>query len=787
MFTALGHLTVRRRRLVLGLTGVFLVLAAVLGSGVFSRLSGGGFDDPSSESSRVERILEDRFGTGSANLVLLVRVDDAGAAAAAPATPAVDAPDVQAAAARLQERLTADHDVAEWASYWSLGRVAPLRSRDGDEAMVVVRLAGDPDRVQDAAERIGDELAAHRLVGADEPITVSAAGRGPVFAAVSSTIEGDLSRAESVAVPITLLLLVIVFGGLVAAGLPLIVGLVSIIGTFFTLWVVAGLTDVSVFSINLVTALGLGLAIDYSLFIVSRFREELATHPRSHWEPDERRSVEAAVVRTVETAGRTVLVSAVTVAISLSALLVFPLYFLRSFAFAGVGVTLVAALTSVVALPAVLSLIGRRVDSLRLLRRRPPAAEGSGFWHRTAERVMRHPVISAAAVIVVLLLLGAPFLGVRFGTGDERVLPEGAPARTATERLRSDFDSDEGDAFPVVVLSADGAAVADDRVDDYASRLSAIGGVVRVDAPTGRYVRGTRVVGPDATLARYRSGGSVRLSVVPSVEPISPSGEALVARVRATPAPGTSMVGGASAALSDAKSSIAARLPLALGIIVVATFVLLFLMFGSVLVPVKAIVLNVLSLTATFGAMVWIFQEGHGAGLLGFTPTGMTDLTTPILMFCIAFGLSMDYEVFLLSRIKEEHDRTGDNTRAVAVGLERTGRIVTAAAALLAITFVAFATSDITFIKLFGLGLALAVVMDATLIRATLVPAFMELAGDANWWAPRWMRRIHDRFGFSEHVPASGADRADGASPVDGGADAGSGDDTRCDERVPVG
>ena len=764
MFTALGHLTVRRRRLVLGLTGLLLVLATALGSGVLDRLSGGGFADPSSESSRVERILEDRFGTGSANLVLVVdAVGPRGDRAAAPpagAAPAVDAPAVQAAATGLEDRLAADRDVAEVASYWSLGRVAPLRSRDGGAALVVVRLAGDEDRVQAASERLTGELG-----GREGPIRVSAGARGPVFAAVSSTIEGDLSRAESVAVPITLVLLVVVFGGLVAAGLPLLVGVVSVLGTFFTLWVVASLTDVSVFSINLVTALGLGLAIDYSLFIVSRFREELAARPRSHWEPDERRAVEAAIVRTVETADRTVLVSAVTVAISLSALLVFPLYFLRSFAFAGVGVTVVAAVTSVVALPALLSIVGRRVDSLRLLRRRPPAADGSGFWHRTAERVMRRPVVTAVAVVAVLLVLGAPFLGVRFGTGDERVLPEGAPARTATERLRTDFDSDEAEAFPVVVLPAGGAAIPDARGDAYAAPVSALVGVERVDAPTGRYIGGRRVLPADATLAGYRAGGAVRLSVVPGVEPISAAGEALVARVRTTPAPGDASVGGASAALTDAKAAIASRLPLALGIIVVATFVLLFLMFGSVLVPLKAIVLNVLSLSATFGAMVWIFQDGHGSMLLGFTPTGMTDLTTPILMFCIAFGLSMDYEVFLLSRIKEEYDRTGDNTRAVAVGLERTGRIVTAAAALLAITFVAFATSDITFIKLFGLGLALAVLMDATLIRATLVPAFMELAGDANWWAPSWMRRIHDRFGFSEHAPEPVTDVH--APPVD--------------------
>jgi RND superfamily putative drug exporter len=768
MFTSLGHLTVRRRRLVLALSAVFLVLAAALGAGVFGQLKGGGFDDPSAESTRVDALLADRFDSGTPNLVLLLTADaDVAADTGAPAT---DAPEVVAAADEVMAGLQADPEVAEAVSYWSLGRVAPLRSTDGATGMVVIRIPGDEDQVQAVTERIEEEL-----VGDRGAVTVEAAGQAPVQAAVSETIEGDLARAESVAVPITLLLLVLVFGGLVAAGLPLLVGAVAVLGTFFTLWVVSTFTDVSIFSINLVTALGLGLAIDYSLFIVSRFREELAARPRSTWGPDERRAVEAAVVRTVETAGRTVAVSALTVAISLAALFVFPMYFLRSFAWAGIGVTLVAAATSVIALPALLAVLGRRVDSLRLFRRRP-ARQGSGFWARTATWVMKRPVVVSVSVVAVLLVLGSPFLRVAFGTPDERVLPEDAPARAATERLREDFASDEAEAFPVVVLpTADGAAVGDEAASDYAAELSALDGVQRVDGPTGRYIDGTKVLPADETLAGYRDEDVVRLSVVPGVEPVSTEGEALVADIRGAAAPGDALVGGAAARLVDSKASIAERLPLALGIIVVATFVLLFLMFGSVLVPLKAIVLNVLSLSATFGAMVWIFQEGNGSGLLGFTATGMTDTTTPILMFCIAFGLSMDYEVFLLSRIKEEYDRTGDNTAAVAAGLERTGRIVTAAAALLAVTFIAFATSDITFIKLFGLGLALAVLMDATVVRATLVPAFMKLAGDANWWAPAWLRRVHDRFGFSEHAP----EPAGSVDLTDGGVDRG--------DRLPVG
>jgi putative drug exporter of the RND superfamily len=344
--------------------------------------------------------------------------------------------------------------------------------------------------------------------------------------------------------------------------------------------------------------------------------------------------------------------------------------------------------------------------------------------------VMRRPLPIAIGVIVVLLVLGAPFLRVRFGTPDDRVLPESAPSRIANEQLRTGFSGNAGESFPVVVNGPGH----DDRasIDRLAADISHLPGVARVDGP-------------------YTGADAVRLAVVPSIEMVSPSGESLVREVRAIDTPLRVAVGGQAAELVDTKSSIAARLPLALAMIAIATAVLLFLLSGSVLVPVKALVLNALSLTATFGAMVWIFQDGHLSGLLGFTATGTLDTTTPILMFCIAFGLSMDYEVFMLSRIKEEHDRTGDNDEAVAVGVERTGRIVTFAALLLSVTFFAFATSNVSFITMFGFGLGLAVLMDAFVIRGTLVPAFMKLAGEANWWAPRRLRRIHDRFGIREH------------------------------------
>jgi RND superfamily putative drug exporter len=728
MFAALGRFTVRRRWLVLVLTVVVLVASAGIGGGVFDRLKSGGFFDPDAESTRAEEVLDDEFGAGQPDLVLLVEVDGGD----------VDAAEAVAAGTTLTEQLAAEDLVTQAQSYWSLGSPPPLKSTDGSEAIVLVQI-DDSDEV--AADQAIVDLS-EQYSGEGDGYTVRMGGRGEIFRQVGETIEGDLASSESIAVPITLLLLILVFGGIVAALLPVGVGLVAIMGTFLVLYLVTLATDVSVYSITLTTAMGLGLAIDYSLFVVSRFREELAKG----------RTVEAAVVRTVETAGRTVAFSGLTVAVSLVALLIFPLYFLRSFAYAGVGVVLVAALASVVTLPALLAVLGHRVDALTLWKRKPKPV-GEGLWHRLAIGVMRRPVLIGGAGVLFLLILGAPFLNVAFGIPDQRVLPEDASARVATEALVDDFDSDEAAAFGIAAPDAGPSSELSTEIDDYAARLSTIDGVQRVDAATGFYVDGEQVLPPGPLTERFESDEGTWFSVVPDVEPISEEGEQMVADIRAEPAPFEVLVGGFSAAFVDSRDAIFSLVPWAGLLIGVSTFVLLFLMFGSIVVPLKAIVLNLLSLTATFGAMVWIFQEGHGSGILDFTPTGYLDITTPILMFCIAFGLSMDYEVFLLSRIKEEHDRTGDNTASVALGLERTGRIVTAAALLLAVTFLSFATGSITFIKLFGLGLALAVIMDATLVRALLVPAFMRLAGEANWWAPRWLKAVHERIGLKESMP----------------------------------
>lgn len=734
---ALGKLVTRRKWWVLGLALAFLPIAGLLGGSVEKRLSSGGFSDSASEAARAAEVLEDRFAAGTPNLVLLVTARSG----------TVDDPAVGAAGLALTKRLAGEEGITNVISYWALGKAAPLRSKDGRQALVLGRVPGDEDAVREATEGLSA-----RYAGATGPVSVGVGGAGEVFNQIEAQAEKDLKKAELLTFPITVILLVLVFGSVVAAGLPLAVGALAVVGTFLVLRVVTSFTDVSIFALNLTTAMGLGLAIDYSLFVVSRYREEL----RHGYQPDQ------AVTRTLYTAGRTVAFSAITVAISLAALVVFPLPFLRSFAYAGVGVVFMAAIGAVVVLPAVLSALGRRVDSLTLFHREPKPVE-DGFWYGRARAVMRRPVPVVIVVTVLLLILGAPFLHLDLGLSDDRVLGEEAPARVVGDAIRSNFSSKEAGALAVVAPTADPVA-GQAQVDDYAKTLSAIPGVARVDAATGFYVSGQRALPPNQLSARFASpGGGTWLSVVPTVEPLSPAGERLVHSVRSSAAPFDVLVTGEAARLVDGKASLSSRLPLAIGIIALATFLLLFLMTGSLLVPAKALTLNVLSLSATFGSLVWVFQEGHLSGLLDFTPTGTISIFTPVLLFCIAFGLSMDYEVFLLSRIKEEYDLGADNEDAVAIGLERTGRIVTAAALLLALVFVAFATAEVTVVKVFGVGLALAVLVDAFLIRATLVPAFMRLAGRANWWAPRPLRRFHLRWGIFEDEPPEILDRIEAA------------------------
>jgi RND superfamily putative drug exporter len=736
----LAIFVVRGRWWVIAAATLALPLLALYGGNVHSKLTSSGYDDPASDSFRAASAIKRQFPNADQSaFVILVKANSG----------TVDSPAVAAAGAAITQRLSKATGVTSTASYWSLNRVPQLRSRDSREAIVVASLHGDESEQLDTAGKLSP-----MFTRKDGVVTTVVTGRAAVTRQISDQAEKDLNKADLFTAPVTFIALVIVFGSLVAAGLPLIVALLAVVGTFAALSLLASFTNVSVFSLNLATGLGLGLAIDYSLFVVSRYREEL------------RRGVSSAVAigRSMQTAGRTVAFSAGTVAISLTSLAIFPMPYLRSFAYAGVAVVALAAVASIVILPAALAVLGTKVDKLRLIKTRE-VGDG-GFWRRQADRVMRHPVPYAATISIALAMLAIPFFHVNPGLADERVGPKTLSSRIAAQDIRRNFASREADAFQVQLPNVD-PTTDSAAIDRFARAVSVEPGVERVDAVTGHYhvVLGKTLIPfvPPDSLSKDMAPPAGRLgtflNVVPNINPLSAQAEKMVKNIRATRAPFKFLVTGASAQLVDTKRSVLTRLPFAMGLIAFATFVLLFMMTGSVLVPIKALALNVLSLTATFGAIVWIFQDGHLANVLHFTPTGTIDVFTPILMFCIAFGLSMDYEVFLLSRIKEEYDLEHDNERAVAVGLQKTGRIVTAAALLLTIVFVGIATSEVSLVKAFGVGLALAVLIDAFLIRATLVPAFMRLAGRVNWWSPRWLRRWHLRFGIWENEPIALLDR----------------------------
>lgn len=698
-----------RPRLTLLLALLFTALAVVAGSGVADRLSGGGWEAPDSESSYATKALEEHFPASQPNLVLLVDSRGAG----------VDSPQVAAAGRDLARRLAADPSIAGVTSYWATG--APeLRAKDRGEAMIAARIVGGDDAVGAAVERIAP---AYR--GAQGVVDVRIGGLAAVRHELQSTIEEDLLRAEMIALPVTLVLLVMVFGSAVAALLPLGVGIIAILGTNAVLRLITSFTDVSLFAQSLTTVLGLGLGIDYALFIVRRFREELA----------DRDDPLKAVGATLRTAGRTVLFSALTVAAALAAMLVFPQYFLRSFAYAGIAVVLLAAGAALIVLPAALVLLGHRVNALdlrRLWRRRAPAAEprepGAGYAALT-RLVMRRAPLFAVGATAGLLLLGLPFLQIQFGTADDRQLPAGAESHAVQQHIREAFPGNPGGGITVLAEGNPGR----DALAGYKGKLAALPGVVTVEGPFAA-----------------PSGGPAYLTVLPRTEAVDAATQDLVGEIRAVDAPFRTSATGQAAVLVDAQKAIADRLPWAIGMIAVVTLLLVFLLTGSVVIPLQAVLLNALSLTAMFGAVVWVFQDGHLSGLLGFTATGSIETTLPVLMFCLAFGLSMDYGVFLLSRIKEEYDRSGDHQGAIVFGVRRTGGLITAAAVILAVVMVAIGTSRVANTKMLGLGIALAVLMDAMVVRTLLVPAVMRLTGKATWWAPPTLRRFHDRFGISE-------------------------------------
>ncbi|WP_329479079.1 MMPL family transporter [Kribbella sp. NBC_01484] len=707
MFYRLGLKIVARARVVLAMSVVALVISAALGVGAFARLLSGGFDDPASASSQAKVLLDQKFG-GEPDLIFLVHAR----------TGTVDGTAVTAAGQALAHRLSADARLRGVTSYWTT-QAPGLRSRDSTDALILAKVIGDEQTADTNAKALLADYA--HLDSPDATVRIGGA-RGTD---VAGQVGKDLAVAEAIAVPITVVLMIIVFGSLVASLLPLAIGVLAIFATFAELDLLTHVTSVSVFAINLATGLGLGLGMDYALLMVSRFREELAKGV----------DVGDAVARTMATAGRTIAFSALAVAAALSAMLVFPVSFLKSFAYAGVGVTVFSAASALLVLPALLAVLGRRVNSGRIRGIRAVRSVEAPFWGRLAGGVMRRPIVAALPVIGVLLFLATPLLSVTFGTPDERVLPTSAASHEVGDALRNDFATTP-DVIDVLITPA----LSPSELQGYTQQLSHLSGVQRADITIGTAGAGQPI--------------SQRVSLSTGLDASSGAAQDLVRQVRAVSAPAgtTVLIGGATATLIDAKQAISSYLLLAGALIVVTTFTLLFLFTGSILQPIRALLGNTLTLGATLGAMVWIFQDGHFADVVGFTPRP-TDTAMPVLLFCIAFGLSMDYELFVISRIKELHDAGVSNADAVTGGLARTGRIVSTLAALLAVGFFAFGSSHVSFIQLFGLGTGLAILIDATLVRGVLVPAFMRAFGERSWYAPTPLRRIHNRIGVSENPP----------------------------------
>ena len=710
MFAWWGRVVVRGRWAVLVAGILFALVGGLWGTGVIPALSAGGFETPDSDSDRAATRIVAELGRQDIDVVVLY---------SSPSSTVDDASFRDAVTGALTS-VAGRAEVAKLVSYYDPNVPAAVKSilvsNDRHATYSVITLTRF--RSQEQLNAIKGALVAPGL-------RTEIGGPAAINADVTNQVGSDIGRAEMYSMPILLILLIFVFRSVIAATTPLLVGGLAILGAFTVTRLITYATEVSIFAINMITLIGLGMAIDYALFVVSRFREELAAG----------RDVPDAVSRTMLTAGRTVAVSGLTVAIALSSLLLFPQVFLRSMGYGGMAAVLVAMLASLTVLPALLAILGPRVNALRVplgRRKAADAAEGQ-TWARIAHAVMRRPVPVVVGTLLVLGLLASPFLHAQFGGIDERVLPAGTESRVVAERVKAEFPAGGSDPILVLVSGADPAGVQQLR-----TRIS---GLPRVTAAA----------------VRAQRGGSTLIAVSYDGEPGGPEARVIVGEIRNLPAPahGSFLVGGAAAASTDLLAVLADRLPWMALVAIGATFLLLFLAFGSVLLPVKAVFMNAVSIGASFGAVVWVFQEGHLAGVLGFTSTGYVEASQLVLMLAILFGLSTDYEVFLLSRVREEWDRTGDNTAAVAGGLARTGRIITSAALLLVIVIGGFATGGITFIKMIGVGMIVAITVDATIVRALLVPATMRLMGRVNWWAPGPLARFYRRYGIHESAPES--------------------------------
>jgi RND superfamily putative drug exporter len=696
MFERLGHFVFRNRKRVLALSILTVIIAGGVGSLVFPKLSSGGYSNPNSASAKADAYVTNTFHIKDPAISIVV--DTKGRQ--------LSDPTVISDEAALEKTLATLSTVTKTVSYWSAGGAPSLASTDKHAGyLLIYTSAVDPTTSTDLAAAIQKQYD-----GTYKSLRLYVGGGSTIYNAIGSKIKNDLAIAEGISIPLTFLLLIFIFGGLVSSAMPLVVGVSAILGTFFILYLISLFTGVSIFALNLTTGMGLGLGIDYSLLIVNRFREEL--HAGN--------SVEESIVRTVATAGRTVFFSGVTVFLTLASLLFFPLMFLRSFGYAGVAVVAMAVLGAIIPLPAILAILGVRIDSM-VVRKSAITPKSDGRWAATARFVMKRPVAIVIACLVVLGVFAVPLKDIAFSQVDSRALPATNKAAIADAQSLSRFSSQE--AAPIHIIIP-GAAAHASQIAPYRVALTKVTDVVAVSAPT-------------------TMNDVVNIDVYESIGARSNQAQSMINQLRAIPAPTGTLIGGAAADYTDTQAGIAHTLPLAFGWIAFTILILLFLFTGSIILPIKAVLLNVISLSASLGLVTWIFIDGHATWLVGkFTNVGSLDTGMVILTGVVTFALSMDYEVFLLSRIKEEHESGHSNIEAVATGLQRSARIITAAALLLAVVFATFITSGVTNIKILGLGVAFAVLIDATIVRALLVPALMRLFGEFNWWAPKALKRF---------------------------------------------
>ena len=696
MFEKLGHLMYRRRKAAVALFVIGILAAGGVGSMVFNRLDAGGYSNPKSDSYQVYNYLHDTLKETDPTVVIVV---DAGKD--------VSDPTVTQKALAIEARIAKEPDVTKTLSYWSAGNPPTFKSSDGQAAYILVY--GKGEAFSPASQDMG-EYFQMKYDGEIDGLRLYAGGVGVIGNAITKKISKDLSISEAISIPATFVLLAFVFGAMVASAMPLIVGVSAILGAFFILYLFTLFTDVSIYALNLTTGMGLGLGIDYALLMVNRFREEL----------HHGKNVEEAIITTLKTAGKTVFYSGLTVLVTLLSLTFFPLGFLKSFGYAGVSVVALAVVGALFGLPPILAIVGSKVDK-GVIRKSAITPKEDGRWAETARFVMKRPVAVVVLALIILGVLAAPLKNIAFSQGDSRMLPADNPAAVATALQAERFPGQTGNPVEILILNRAGRDV---EIAAYAAEVAKVSGVVAVNPP--------QAYGKDIRIVAYES-----------MLPRTPEAQKMIHDIRDLKSPEGTLVGGVAADYTDSQDGIAQTLPWALGWIAISVLILIFIFTGSIILPIKAVLLNVLSLGATMGALTWVFIDGHLQWLVGsFTLTGTLDTSIVILISVVVFGLSMDYELFLLSRIREEHLAGKDNVEAVAVGLQRSARIITAAALLLAVVFAAFITSGVTSIKSMGFGVALAVILDATIVRGLLVPALMRLFGERNWWAPKAMQRF---------------------------------------------